>query len=336
MRINRKKVKRVLFVTLSNLGDIILTTPVLEKICDEYPDARIDIVTGAPGKEIFDRHAAADKVIVAGRPKSLYKRIKRIISLRRERYDIVIDLKNPLSPYLLGARYKPGIIGQIKTSARIFFGKKSPGSLHKKDEHLARLGAYGMTFLDGAGFFLPVTLEDKLSVDKMIGCAGKRIVVLSPGAKSHLKRWPAYKYAELAVKLKDEIDCDIFIVGNSDDNEVVGECVRRAFGKVTDLCSKTSIGELASLMERAALVVTNDSAPMHIASAVGAPTIAIFGPSDERRYGPVAPKNKVIKPDKACRPCGRALCFKGPDEGCLPTIEVDEVFQAAEEMLAAR
>ncbi|MDD3089741.1 MAG: glycosyltransferase family 9 protein, partial [Candidatus Omnitrophica bacterium] len=82
-------------------------------------------------------------------------------------------------------------------------------------------------------------------------------------------------------------------------------------------------------------VVTNDSAPLHVASAVNTPTVAIFGPTDERRYGPLSVKSRVVTPSVPCRPCGRALCSTGPDEGCISQISVNEVFRAAKELLGA-
>ena len=86
-------------------------------------------------------------------------------------------------------------------------------------------------------------------------------------------------------------------------------------------------------MSHCDLVLTNDSAPLHVASAANTPTIAVFGPFDERRYGPLAEGSVVIKPDIPCRPCDKAHCAMGFDKGCISRIEVDEVFQAARRML---
>jgi len=103
--------------------------------------------------------------------------------------------------------------------------------------------------------------------------------------------------------------------------------------KALNLCGKTTIGELACLMDRCDLVITNDSAPLHIASAVNSPSLALFGPSDEKKYGPLSDKNIVVKTSPRCRPCEKALCHAGPEEGCMPEIEVEEVFNAARRLL---
>jgi ADP-heptose:LPS heptosyltransferase len=163
--------------------------------------------------------------------------------------------------------------------------------------------------------------------------AGNRVVVINPGAKSHLKRWGALKFAALADRLTAELGCTVFVCGNEDDREVVGKVMSQVKGKARDLCCKTSVGVLSEIMRKCSLVVTNDSAPLHLASAVNAPTVAIFGPSSEVKYGPLSDKSRVIKPDVPCRPCEKALCAIGPDEGCIGRVTVEEVFAAAKELL---
>jgi ADP-heptose:LPS heptosyltransferase len=135
--------------------------------------------------------------------------------------------------------------------------------------------------------------------------------------------------------LAEELDCLVLICGNEDDRDVVKQVVSFAEKEHVDLCCKTSIGVLSELMRRSDIVITNDSAPLHMASAVNAPTIAIFGPSDESKYGPLSEKSRVLKPDIPCRPCGKALCAIGPDEGCIGRVNVDEVFEAAKELLGS-
>ncbi len=332
----KEDVRTILFITLSNLGDIILTTPVLEKLHDEFPRACIDVITGAPGKDIFSAHPAVRKVIICKRRPSVKERIHQVARLRRSRYDLVVDLKNSLTPYIVGARFHSNF-------------SKVPGMIHKKDEHLLKLRGLitGMSSfhaspgrysagdkLPGTKFFIPVNDDEKNYVSSIIGpTGGKKIVVISPGAKSHLKRWNAGKYAVLADRLVSELGCRVLVVGNDDDREVVRDVVSRMAEPVTDLCCKTSIGALSELMKRSALVITNDSAPLHVASAVNTPAVAIFGPSDERKYGPLAKKSVVMSPEIPCRPCGRALCAMGPDEGCISQVDVEEVFRAARGVL---
>ncbi|MGB3113824.1 MAG: glycosyltransferase family 9 protein, partial [Candidatus Omnitrophota bacterium] len=322
MKPDKNNVKSILFITLSNLGDILLTTPVLEKLCDEFPGASVDIITGSPGRDIFAAHPKVREVKVHKKRSSLADRLKNILEIRRKKYDMVVDLKNSLIPYLSGARFRTGIF-DLSNRRR-----------HKSKEHLAKLAGLGIEPFSRIRFFLPVLDEDRRFADQVLSSGRKKkTVTLNPGAKSHLKRWDSGKFAALADRLVSELDCDVLVCGNEDDRETVRKVVSSVKSKVQDLCCRTTLGSLFEIMRRCDLVITNDSAPLHMASMANVATVAIFGPSDEERYGPLSEKSKVIKPLLSCRPCGKALCSIGPDEGCISRITVEEVFKAAKELL---
>ncbi|MFH1665314.1 MAG: glycosyltransferase family 9 protein, partial [Candidatus Omnitrophota bacterium] len=320
-----------LFITLSNLGDIILTTPVLGRLHKEFPGAYIDVITGAPGKEIFMPHPAVRKVTVHVKRRSIGGRLREVMAIRGEKYDMVVDLKNTLIPYLAGAKYHTRVFIPVWPGMR----SARNNGIHKRDEHLAKLSHMGMDISAPADFFMPSGDTEKKFIDGILAAAGgEKTVVIAPGAKSHLKRWPARKYAMLANRLVAEFGCRVYLTGDAADKKVIEEVAgHTAAGTVSDICCKTSVSALGELMRRSDLVITNDSAPLHVASAVNTPTVAVFGPSDEKKYGPLAGRSRVIKPRVPCRPCGKALCSPGPDEGCITLIGVDEVFEAAREIL---
>lgn len=324
----KDNVRSILFITLSNLGDIILTTPVLDSLCRNFPGAFIDVVTGAPGEQIFRTHPAVRNISVRGKRLGLKGRLDEISLWRKNRYDLLVDLKNSLVPYLTGSRM------------HTVLSFREPAAAHKKDIHLSKLRAVGIRDTSHARFFLPVTpKEEEFARGVLAGALDPvsppaKTIIINPGAKSHLKRWPARKYAALADRLISELRCTVIITGNEDDREVVKNTVGNMVRRAVDLCGKTSLGALFELARRADLVITNDSAPLHVASAASTPTIALFGPSDERKYGPLAPGSAVISPKVHCRPCGKALCASGPEEGCLPSIDVEEVFRMAKELLS--
>ena len=318
--IKTDEIKKILFISLSNLGDIILTTPVLTKLHRTFPEAKIDIITGSPGELVFKGCPAVNKIIVRKRRPGLGQRISQVFTLRKERYDLVVDLKNSLLPFIVGAKCRSSLV-------------KPKTLLHKKDEHLSKISNIVPDAYDDTEFYLPGDSEAPGHIDEVLGRDGSKIVVINPGAKSHLKRWPAEKFAQLSDRLIEELGVKIVITGNNDDKEAVGKVVGTMNGEAIDLCSKTNLNVLAALMSKADIVITNDSAPLHVASAVNAPTIALFGPTDARKYGPLAEKRKVFSPKVKCRPCEEALCKTGPDEGCIPQVEVEDVFKAAAQML---
>jgi len=327
MKIDREKVKSILFITLNNLGDIVLTTPVFLALHKNFPEAVIDVVTGDPGREIFVSAARVRRVDIHRRRLSIIERLSAARELRKRRYDLVIDLKNSLMPNLIGARYHRSLI----SLSMEFIRRKS--RCHKKDEHLSHLTDLGISVSACSDFYIPETEEDERYVSEIIR-AGEKVLIINPGSKSHLKRWPAVKFAELGDRLSSEFNCKIFLIGNELDKEVVARVKEHMKAPSEDLCRATSISRLYSIMRRSALIITGDSAPLHIASAAGLPAVAIFASTDEVKYGPLSIGSRVVKADVSCRPCNLANCALGYKDGCITNIETDEVFLAAKGILA--
>jgi len=326
MKIDREKVKSILFITLNNLGDIVLTTPVFLALQKNFPAAVIDVVTGDAGREIFVSDARVRRVDIHRRRLSVIERLFAARELKKRRYDLVIDLKNSLMPNIIGARYHRSLI----SLAMEFIRRKS--RCHKKEEHLAHLTDLGISVPACSDFYIPETEEDEKYVSEIIR-AGEKSVIINPGSKSHLKRWPAVKFAELADRLSLEFGHKIFLIGNELDKEVVARVKEHMKAPFTDLCCRTSIARLFSIMRRSSLIVTGDSAPLHIASAAGLPAVAIFASTDEVKYGPLSIGSRVVKADVSCRPCNSANCALGYEDGCIANIETDKVFLAAKRVL---
>jgi ADP-heptose:LPS heptosyltransferase len=316
------KIKKVLFISLTNLGDIILSTPVFEVISRAYPGAVIDVIAGPAGREIFCGQKNVGGILSHKPGKKFAERVEQFFSLRKNRYDLVVDLKNSFLPFLL--------TGDIKSLMPAVSGV----SVHKKDEHLLRVSRIGIPSIGAVFPDYSSPADNKKASLILEDARGKRVVILNPGSKSHLKKWDTRNFARLADRLTALGGVAVLIVGGPEDRITADELKKGLARPVVDLVGGTTIGVLRALMKNASLVITNDSGPLHIASSVDAPVIAIFGPSDERKYGPLSSKRFVFTTDKKCRPCGRALCAAGPDEGCINTITVDDVYSKAVEFLS--
>jgi len=325
MEINKKDIKKILFISLSNLGDIILTTPVFIKLHEEYPKADIDVVTGMAGREIFAPHSAVRNVFVPERPRSFDKRLEELSRFRKNKYDMVVDMKNSLIPYFVGAKFHSGFNLNIQ---KLFFKK----TLHKMEEHLNKIKNMVENPFRENKFFIPIAISEKEYIDKNFLNTTKK-VIMNPGAKNHMKRWPASKYALLADKLIKELNVSVIFTGAKEDLEIVNAVRTKMKKESINFCGKTSLGALSELIKRSNMIITNDSAPLHVASAVNTPTIAIFGPTDEKKYGPLSKMNAVLKPNKKCRPCNRSGCPKGLHDGCISDVRVEDVFNFAQQIL---
>lgn len=314
MSIDRDTVKSILFISLSNLGDIILTTPVYNNLAQNFNNAKLDVLVGETGRALFEGEKSVGEIITFQEHRSLKGRLRQISFIRGKKYDMVVDLKNTFLP-LLARTNEPKIIvaaDMIKHFYRSLLNRKRV--IHKVDEHLMSLDGR-IIKVKRNNFLMPVSKSDADFADAVFSkIKGAKAVVINPGAKSHLKRWGTEKFALLSDKLVMELNAAVIVSGNADDLLTVKNFFSEAKEKAENLCGKTTVGSLAEIMRRSSLVITNDSAPLHIASAVNAPTVAIFGPTDDRRYGPLSDRNIVIKGDMA-------------------GIEVNEVFNAVKNIL---
>ena len=321
IKIDRNKIKRILFISLSNVGDIILTTPVLKVLSESFPEARLDIMVGPKGGELFKHHPAVFKVIIYDKHIPVRNKQRLIKKLRKVKYDLIIDMRNSLFPILLGAKYRTSPIHNAPRLIR-----------HKKQQHLWKLSAIGLYVAD-APFFVHIPPEDDDYIKKtMMELDGnKPIIAISPGAKSEIKRWTKEGFTELTNQLMEEFDAQVLMVGDGPDSYLIKDIMLSMKNEVMDLSGKTTLCQLAALLKRCDLLITNDSAPLHIAEAVGAKVLAIFGPTDSEVYGPRGEKSRVVRKDLHCSPCEKAQCEF--EHECMRNINVDEVFKVAKEML---
>jgi lipopolysaccharide heptosyltransferase II len=243
------------------------------------------------------------------------------LKLKKLKYDLVVDLKNTIFPLLLGPKYRTGTIQRFPKSL-----------IHKREHHLCRLAPFGIKNI-AEPYYIYIPKEDDdyaASLLKDIDTSHP-VVVISPGAKSHLKRWRGEAFAELAEALVRECASNIIFIGSGEDKEIVARIRSKMKGKSLDLVDKTNLRQLAALLKRANLLVTNDSAPMHLGCAVGTKVLALFGPTDPKKYGPIGEFDIVINKKLFCSPCETAVCKSNYE--CMTLITAEEVLGAAKMMI---
>ena len=281
--IAKTKIKKIIFITLTNIGDCILTLPVLDILLEEFPQSQIDVMVGPRPSEIFEKNHRIHRLVVYDKHAKLKEKINLFFELKKQRFDMVIDLRNSLFGILLGAKYG--------TSAFTIIPKHIK---HMRDRHLYRL----REVTKGYQRLPEVTDTKSLCISKhdeeYINAILKEnkitekdtIVIISAGARSHIKRWEKEKFVDLISALAEEFKVKIILVGDKDDVGINKYIAQHAKFPVIDLSAKTTIPQLAWLLEKVKLLITNDSAVLHIASYVNIPIVAIFGPTDEAQYGP--------------------------------------------------
>lgn len=321
MIIDKSQVKRILVITLSNVGDIILTTPVIRALSEEFPDSRIDVMAGPNGKEIFEKDPRVFKLIIYDKHMPIAEKRRLQLKLKKLKYDLVVDLRNTIFPLLLGPKYRTATIQRFPKH-----------TIHKKEQHLYRLKSLGIEKMEECTYIhIPKEDEDYISNMLKENGVSEKIVVVSPGAKSHLKRWGIDGFANICDRLMDECKASVIFVGVDEDKDIVKRIADKMKNRPYNFINNTNIRQLASLLKKAKLLITNDSAPLHLGCAVGARILALFGPTDPKKYGPTGEFDLVISEKLSCSPCESASC--GYNYECMKSISPEEVFDAAKMMI---
>ncbi|MDD5072918.1 MAG: glycosyltransferase family 9 protein [Candidatus Omnitrophica bacterium] len=321
-----ENIKKILVVTLSNIGDVVLTFPVIGALRENFKDAAIDVVAGPRAAELFEGDPRIGKMYVYHNSEPPVSKIRLLVRLRRNRYDLLIDLRSSLFGFFVGARFcnkhMKGRAGEV---------------CHKIDEHLAKIREFGIT---AAGGPYPVWIgrDDSERASKLLTAKGilsdDKYICVSPGAKSHIKRWREGGFAGACDMLIDAFKVKIIFVGDDSDKEICERILAKMRNYAVSVAGMTDLRELVCIIKRSSLLVTNDSAPLHIAGSIGTPAVAIFGPTDPAKYGPRAGAGTAVFKELHCSPCETALCRYNLE--CMKAVSADEVFDAAKKILDER
>lgn len=323
-------------IQTSFLGDTILTTPLLAQLAHRGP---VDVVTTPAAASVLKGHPAVRQVIVydkRGAHAGLIGFLTMRSRLKQGGYDAAYLAQGSLRSALLvwAARIKERIGFATSSGSRFYTTRVA----YRDDLHhaarlllLSRPNGREPTLEEMRPSLAPSDAERKL-VDELLRSSGvdtgERLIALAPGSVWATKRWPYY--VELAQALADS--GRIVIVGGPGDRALAKEIVA-AVPNAVDATDQLPLLASADLIGRCAVIVTNDSAPLHLASAMGTPTVAIFGPTvPEFGFGPLAPAKVVLGHESlACRPCDRHGPRRCPLKHfrCMRELSVDGVAERA-------
>jgi heptosyltransferase-3 len=260
--------KKFLFITLSNIGDAIMTTPVLEFVHNKNPDFEVDIVCDQKSQAVFKNCPYINQIIIKNKKEGLYGVLKLIQILRKNKYEIAIDLRTNFLLYFINAKKK-------------FFPKKN-NKIHSVEKHFLALNNNHRSIPRPR---IWLSKSDSLKAKKILGNSKKRILAIGIGANSVHKIWPVTNFLYLSHLLKKNFDL-IVLLGNSKDAEFADKFMNNTNLKVINLCGKLSLNETSSIMNLSDFFIGNDSGLGHIASALELPSFTLFDREDARRYHP--------------------------------------------------
>ncbi|MBI3330974.1 MAG: glycosyltransferase family 9 protein [Candidatus Omnitrophica bacterium] len=316
--------QRVLLIGSSNIGDAILSGGVLQALAARYPEAHLTLVIGERAKALFAEDPRIHTLVDADRFASRLGRLRLAVALWRYHPHIVVDLRHTLYPLLLAPH-----------RAWRYVRRPPKRIVHMRDRHLWTLRAQAPGVPPSRETTVWWSAKDAAHVEalwrrwRLDGAA--RLVVISPGARSHIKRWTPEGFARVADRLIAEAGAQVVLSGEPDEKPVIDEILGLMRHRALSAVGLTTIRQLGALIRRAQLVITNDSAALHLASALETPTLALFGPTDAEKYGPTAAHHRALRRRLFCAPCERALCRFSHE--CMRFIGADEVFGAALQLL---
>ena len=338
-------IQNILFIELARIGDLIVTTPVLRSTRKQFPNAHIAILTQQSTSDILINNSNINEIIVIRSEKQVYSRFRGLMTIRRRRFQVAVSLSpgfwNSFMTQLCGARYKTGYLVDTSDKATFYNDhliQTSGFSIlqeirYRKEEHLIERAYKAVYPLGVAGEDWRTELNPSKAnfaeVDEVLREKGISkqdvLIVMHPMAGWFYKAWPERHFVKLANRILSCYDTTLILIGGSADKEKIDRMSRLIKGNITCLLGLPLL-QSAALISYARLFIGNDSGPTHIARAVGAPIVALYGPTNPKTTGYQGENIAVIANTISCSPCTQTTCKRTPS--CLEEISVDQVFDA--------
>jgi heptosyltransferase-2 len=358
------EIERILVFAYSGLGNFILYTPALKLLRATFPNARIDLQVGnnTGNDEVLEGAKLFDNIYNIPYSVGATAWIKRMIEIRNTGYDITVNEFHshswPLAlmvafsdaPFRAGHVTSPGWSERFSRYSFLF----NIPVLMREDEHeieryLDLVAALGATraVVHSVKTHVHVTEEDRTFAADYFRALPRfgqsPIIGIQPGTSANMrwKQWPEERFRELMERLiAERPDLQIVLFGTATESAITNGLIHGLEANVTAATGKTTVKQVAAMIERCDSLICNDSGLMHVAVAVGTPVVAIYGPTDIRRTAPLGPGHTVIRHELPCSPCFRLegeeqihLC---PHHDCLMTISPEEVFRIVNDVVLGR
>jgi ADP-heptose:LPS heptosyltransferase len=337
-------IKQILLIRTAYIGDVIMTLPMLKPLKEKFLGASITVMTSLGGREILLNNPYVDDILVYEPfwfyASSLMDYLKFLGQLRKRRFDLTIEARADIRDILL-------LVFPSRSQAKLSYDVGGGGFLlshiapyeklkHKVEYHLDLARFLGCD-TDALEWGIYLTKNEKEEVAQLLRNSGvlTPFICAHPGGRLPLKRWSPHRCASLYDRMIDRFELPLVILSAGSEIGLAGQIAGMMRNRPILLAGKTTIRQLSGVIAEAALLVCNDSAPMHIAAALGTPTVAIFGPSKSIETRPYENGHLVIEKDFPCRWfCDETRCTNNKYHACMEAITVDDVFQAIERQRA--
>lgn len=343
----KREVKKILIVRFSSLGDVVLTTPVIGSLKSAFPGSEISFLTKARYGDILRADPRISSLVEfdpEGKHKGASGLLRLAWKLRSQDFDLLVDLHSNLRSFLVRRMVKSGM--KLKYRKRwlprflmVHCKFLKTKLIHTIDSYLGVLRRLQIDGADRNPLVFSASDDRKFAENFLLERNVKKddiVIAVHPGAKWDTKRWDQKKFAEVCRAVIDRLGAKVLLLGEEREKGIVlkiksGLPAGRIFEAVG-----LPLGKLAASVAGCDCLISNDSGPMHLASALGVPVVAIFGPTHPKLgFVPIGSRNVVLCADVECSPCslhGEKRCSK-KSRFCMDLIDPDTVVQAVERLI---
>jgi heptosyltransferase-2 len=346
--LKKSDINRILIRATNWVGDAVMTLPALEAVRENFPSASITVLARPWVAPVFENHPAVNNILIYNRHDGFKKNIAEFLHIagiiRKNRYDLAVLFQNAFEAALLAymgrVTYRLGFDSDGRGFLLNHGIKRVRGifEVHQVEYYLSILKAAGLK-AESRNPVLHLSEKDLAKAVKLLeaeGIAEKDFILgISPGAIfGNAKRWPFERFAKISDWASERWGAKVIILGSKKEKEIGIRMAGLMKKRPADFCGNTSLGEAMGLISKCSFFVTNDSGLMHVAAALGVPTLAIFGATDHVATGPMGLKTGIIRHEIDCSPCLKPEC--PTDFKCMLSIEPEEVWAEMEKFRQAK
>lgn len=329
--------RRVLVIRPGGIGDAVLLFPMLQAMREAWPGLHLDVLAEGRNAGLFRANGVVDRVL-------RYDRLGDLRRVLRGRYDLVVDSEQThyLSATVALFTRAPVRVGFATNRRRWLFTRRVPYSRQIYEAlsflELFRAASGREVAFDRDSSFFPLDEPHHRWAAEALGDLPEApLAVIHPGASTPLRRWRPDRYHQVASALLER-GLSVAVVGGPSDREAADEvCRGLPAERILDLAGRTDLARTAAVIARAALYVSADTGPLHLAYGLGVPTVHLFGPGELEKWAPAGARYRTVREPLPCSPCTRygatPPCCQGVR--CMEELEVEQVVRAIDEVLAS-
>ena len=327
---------KILLIRLSSLGDIVLTTPAIRAVRANFPNAYVAMLVAKQSADVLRENPHLDEIITFDRlakDKDTGEMWRTVRLLRERKFTLAIDLQRKVRTEML--MYLSGATERVGKGWLCTTRVHEQGNKHATAHYLDLLQAVGISGEDPKLELFLAEPEHRDAVQRLktagVVDAGLK-VGLFPGAGWKLREWMPERFAAIGDRLVQHFNANVLIFGGQRESELVQTVASLMQTRAIPFAGNLQIRQLAACIEQCDLFITNDTGPMHIAAAVGTPTVSLFGPGNHIRFQPLGTLHQTIRYAVPCSPC-KQFTDKCKDNICMKGIGIDEVWHSISRVL---